>query len=229
MIYEQEITLIAHRYAELLNIAKCSFENYQIFTNSCNNGDYSLYCRLNKLSGGEHLIICITFSISAIEAFVNHLGYILDDDWVASDYETMNFHAQYKRLGQVLKLHGISDNFLINSYPDFYIHRQSIRNPIHHPHASKHDSAYSTTTVDDPHKNFNVQGSEFLNLWANISINDAEKAINGASLFITNVVTKLKITPTQLDDSKRDDLLHHLIDFPFSHTPLVSGRTSIIN
>ena len=99
MLCEQEIMLRAKRYAELLEIAEGSLECYRIFINTDSNT--ILYRQYNKLEGKQHLIISMTFSITAIEAFINHLGYIFDNDW--KQYERSNFFDQYKRIIAVLR------------------------------------------------------------------------------------------------------------------------------
>ena len=66
--FEQEIMLSAKRYAELFEIASGALECYKIFKKIESN-DTFLYRRYNKLEGKQHLIICITFAIAAVEAY----------------------------------------------------------------------------------------------------------------------------------------------------------------
>lgn len=229
MLYEQNVTLIAHRYAELFEIAKGSLECHRIFRQS-KGQDIALYRQFNKLEGKQHLIICVTFSIAAMEAFINHIGYILDNDW--QQYEARNFFDQYKRIIFVLEnLLVKQSDFLRQFYPDFEAHRKFMRNPVQHPHSSLHDSAYSEKIISDPHdmEHFNVSSSLFLNIWADIKAEDADNSVNGVESSILYIRSELeRLFPILLNNNEREDLLRHLIDFPLCAIPIVSGQTSAI-
>jgi len=224
--YEQEVTLIAARYAEHYEIAKGALESYQIFVTTNNTAMYRKY---NKLEGKQHLIICLTFAIAAVEAFVNRLGYTFDSDWLK--HEGKNFFDQLAQVTIVLEKRGIAvSKLLCQSYPDFENHRRIMRNPIQHPRSSHHDSARAKKTVtrENATEQFNKIGSSFFCLWADIKPVDARNAVNGVYKFIDCLHSEIeKMTPIIFNDESRDNLLTHFIDDPFCAIELVSGSTSL--
>jgi hypothetical protein len=121
---ESEKTLSARRYAVLLEIAEAAAN-----TLDKNN---------NPFSKQQLRIIMLDYSVSSLEAFVNHMVYIFIDDW--TKYEGLNFFQQYQKMIIIFIRLGIPIPSKQETTPfDNYDVYRSIRNEIHHIRASKHD------------------------------------------------------------------------------------------
>lgn len=68
--------MTARRYAEHIRRAKAALDTYSILKTN----NYLLPEYIKLFAPVDFLVIAIESSISAVEAFINHLGYIFSDE-----------------------------------------------------------------------------------------------------------------------------------------------------
>jgi hypothetical protein len=234
-------TLTAQRYSDLLRIAKSALETHKIIRDitkdlSVERTETALSRLENiKFSRSDCCIIALDYSISATEAFINHLGYIFCDDW-SSKFEEKNFWNQYEKVKSTLNslLRDFINNF--NMLPTPYIDFENLRNKrnkIHHPHSSKHDYSSEEGCLENDDSDIERSFRMLSETWVSISINEAQLAFDSTNNFIKSIHDSLKkakyLSQINFNNlSGRKTLLNNFLENPFSR-PLVSGSKDYSN
>lgn len=172
MTVKTRYEITARRYSQLYEIAEQSLEQYhaiqkltQNFEKEISKQDIHTFESLIKLNENSCLMITIDYSISSIEAFTNHIGFILDEKWCK--FESKNFYDQIKRLLNILSKKCVCEKKCslknIKDDSDFKKLR-TLRNKIHHVHASEDD-------YYDDEKNEDI---DYEAIWVNPTLDDAK-------------------------------------------------------
>lgn len=228
-------TMTARRYAELLRKASAALCTYEYLERE----NFVLPKCIEFFEPKDFLIIAVDSSISALEAFVNHVGYILIDDW--KEYEERNFWMQYKKLISQLEILNIPVNNISETpYNNFKRHRDTVRNPCHHVHSSKHDIQQITrkNLID---RGLDLQESmEMIMEWTKTEREDAKSAYQETLKFITyfkdefeknffhskllSIILRRDQKVKVSTDDGRQHLLRRLIQNPFDPQAFVTGN-----
>jgi hypothetical protein len=228
-------TMSARRYAELLRKAEANLHTFDYLLKN----KFTLPESIKLFKPADFLIGAFESSLSAIEAFINHLGFIFIDKW---EYlENKNFWDQYKAVIKILKQLGINvSNFIKMPYADFQRDREMVRTPHHHVKSSKHDTQFIEREQPLEFSDDLKESSMMLNCWVNPSHHEAMNAYNNAVSFITyfqkefqdKFFDSIKLTEILLstrfviltEDEQRQELLRRYIDDPLNPLSMVSGE-----
>ncbi len=211
MITEKELIFQAH--SMLFNVADGALQTFKVIERND-----PLTCDYVKLHPNDLLLFVLDYSISALEAFINLIGFIFDDCWI--DYEKKNFWDQYQRVMEVLIKFNLDITHLVNfPYSQFSSHR-SIRNAIHHPHASKGNRIIASDRSIMSREERNKETWSLLTAQPHINKNEAEQAYQEVKDFIEELCSQFKKIPlNKLGnlDGHRQSILKRLKDFSFGY------------
>ena len=213
---KEEVVLQGGEYKTLLDIADKAF----IMLSSSENLDVVKNNNLHWFRDDQLLYIILDYSISACEGFINHLGFIFDEQW--AQFETKGFAEQYKRLTEILSMYAPSILRKEGPFIEFATYR-AIRNRIHHVHASKHDHIHHSSEKEFSIDSFNDNSLAGKLLSAHeVPKESAEGALTGVREFISNTHKELiiysgKITQfIRSSEARRGDLWRKFQTNPFA-------------
>jgi hypothetical protein len=222
-------TLKFQAHAKLLQISKNALDT--ITKRKGKSHECNQECCV-QLWEDELAMIATDYAISSLEAFINHIGYILDNDWLK--YQNKNFRDQYKRLINILNKINIScDDVKISPYNQFDKHRK-IRNTLHHVHASEHNTKKiarpdSLPTAAELNETF-----EMLQGWVNsVDFKSAKDVYDNVRGFMEKLCAHVKVKENlhlaeklikHGDKDQRQDALRTLIESPFYPIASVTGN-----
>ncbi len=233
-----EKIMSARRYAESLRRAKAFLDAYEDVKNR--NTPESM----GQFTGDDFLIFSVDSCITAIESFINHVGFIFYDDWEM--YEKKGFYDQYKKVIKRLEeLEVNASNFQKEPYPGFKKYRESIRNPLHHVRTSKDDVKMPITNDTLSYNDEFSESSSMLVPYITISYGMAEDSFLKTTNFIRQVCSEFEKNHFHCNELKnilfpfkknkdlrykeRETLIRRLVGDPFNQLPLVSGKTTLSN
>lgn len=228
----------AKRYAELLRKAKANLHTYNYLLEN----KFKFPECLEGFKPEDFLVGSVDASISAIEAFVNRLGYIFIDNW--QEIEANNFWMQYKKVINILQCLDIDIASIKKTpYQDFKKYREIVRNPYHHVKSSKHDVNQVRRNSPLDIEEDMQESIKMLHCWVAPTLEDAKNACEQTELFIKYFQAKFKekffdsFTLEEIllvqrngnlsDDELRQELLRYYIDDPLHSLALVV-QTNVI-
>lgn len=226
--------MTARRYAEHMRKAEAFLQTY----NYLKENNFVKHECIKLFKPEDFLVGTVESSVSAIEAFINQLGYIFVDTW--KEDEGKNFWHQYKKVIKTLEELGINVSHILKTpYPAFENHRGLVRNPLHHVQSSKHDiQSVERKLPLDVEIDFQ-ESSDMLNCWIDISYEKAIDAYNQAVSFIqyfqkefenkyfysdplSEILSRRRIDSLACEE--RQELLRRYIEDPLNPLALVSGN-----
>lgn len=224
VINETEKEATCHAHSMLLRMADGAINTYVVMQDNVDN--LTEYKKYVKIYQSDLLFIALDCSISALEAFINHIGFIIDVEW--SQHEAKNFWKQYERIIKLLKSLNIDISFIESTpYKDFTSHRD-IRNALHHPHASMHNKVIRKDRSKMTSKEQWGETDELLRLAGNVDFSVAQSVNDNIRSFIEILCQQFsELKPSFLLQLKEDkqNLLRRIIAQPFSYSwPMVIDK-----
>lgn len=231
--------LTARRYFELLNMSnqalQSSFLPDILMNDKLAMQNVKIRELLPDMLNQENCYrTSLSNTIAALEAFINHLGYIFCDDWIND--KKQRFWDQYRKLSLFFK----EKEILFSSkemYKEPYFGVENdrlIRNDINHIHASKNDYFYEDSELMADMENGPIELQILFSHWVSITYEYAQLAYNNVKSFIENihnlinqpsVLSKLKV----LTDNGRKKLLDQFLKDPFMITMVVGTTAALVD
>lgn len=172
--------MAARRYAELFSISDAALD---LFKKKYIDEDKNLY---HIKFRAQHLLsIAVNSLINGVEAFINHIGFIFDNEWCK--FEKKGFWDQYRRVINILNSIEVKTNDIgidKSPYDEFKKYRESVRNTFNHVHPSEHDvKIYHKEEIDNQENDFK-ESYEMLNCWINLSYEETFEIYKKSIKFI---------------------------------------------